>query len=66
MEEDSEVLWDHEGAEGHEEARAAPSDRVATWQDAFRAGAHVDQNLADREAPKTGGEVEEEEGLLGA
>ena len=44
MEEDSEVLWDHEGAEGRGEARAAPSGRVATWQDAFRAGAHVDQN----------------------
>ena len=65
MEEDSGVLRDHEGAEDRGEAHAAPSDRVATWQDAFRAGAHVDQNLGDREAPKTGGEVEEE-GLLGA
>ena len=65
MEEDNEVLWDHEGAEGRGEARVAPSGRVATWQDAFRAGAHVDQNLGDREAPKTGGEVEEED-LLGA
>ena len=44
MEEDSEVLWDHEGAEGRGEARAAPLGRVATWQDAFRAGVHVDQN----------------------
>ena len=63
MEEDSEVLWDHEGAVGRGEARAAPLGRVATWQDAFRAGVHVDQSLADQEAPKTGDEVEEEDHL---
>lgn len=57
MVEDSVALMVHEEAEAHEEVREAPLDRVATWQDAFRAVVHVDQSLVDREVPKTGDEV---------
>ena len=53
MEADNEDPWDQEEVreEVREEVHAAPLGRVATWQDAFRAAVHGDQNLEDPVVP---------------
>ena len=49
MEEDNGDPWDQEVV--REEVHVAPLGRVVTWQDAFRAAVHGDQNLEDPVVP---------------
>ena len=59
MEADNGDPWDQE--EVREEVHAAPLGRVATWQDAFRAAVHGDQNLEDPVVPWIDDEVVDQE-----
>lgn len=51
MEADNGDPWDLEEVREAPQVREDPLGRVATWQDAFRAAVHGDQNLEDPVVP---------------